>query len=78
MQHLGEFADEQLAEYIVMEVGSDMFRLASECDKLVTYMHYQKISKLTREIIDEVIYCEIDANNFAVLDTLVTDTEKTL
>ena len=75
---LGELADDSQCEYLVEQIGNDMFRLAQEADKLKTYAKFHSIAKLDKKIIDAVIYTETDANNFAVLDSLLTDKQATL
>lgn len=65
-------------EYMQGLIGDDMFRLAQEADKLVTYAKFHHIEKIDQKTIDMVIYSETDANNFAVLDTLLTDKKQTL
>lgn len=55
-----------------------MFRLAQEADKLKTYAQYHDLKSVDKKTIDNIIYTETDANNFAVLDTLLTDKEQTL
>ena len=75
---LGELVSDDDVEYMIEQVGEDMYRLASEIDKIVTYAKYHSIEKVDREIIDCVIYTQTDANNFTVLDTLLTDKKKTL
>lgn len=55
-----------------------MFRLAQEADKVVTYAKYHGLAMVDQKTIDAIIYTETDANNFAVLDTLLTDKKQTL
>jgi len=55
-----------------------MFRLAHEADKLITYAKYHDMKTIDKKTIDMVIYTETDANNFAVLDTMLTDKKQTL
>ncbi len=75
---LGELVSGEDVDYIVSIVGNDMFRLAHEADKLKTYAKFHNMEKVNREVIDNVVYTETDANNFAVLDTMLTDKQKTL
>lgn len=75
---LGELVAEDDVDYIIGQVGEDMFRLANEADKIKTYANYHNLSSLNRKAIDTIIYTETDANNFAVLDTLLTDKQSTL
>lgn len=55
-----------------------MFRLAHESHKIVTYAKYHNLNKVDKKMIDEIVYSETDANNFAVLDTFLTDKKQTL
>ncbi|MBP6910202.1 hypothetical protein KBC03_01235 [Patescibacteria group bacterium] len=75
---LGELVSEQDIDYMIAQIGEDMFRLAHEADKLVTYAKYHSLASVDRKLIDTVIYTETDANNFAVLDTLLGDKQQTL
>lgn len=75
---LGEIVSDNDIDHIIEQVGEDMFRLAHECDKIVTYAKYKGLTNVDRKTIDEVVYSETDANNFAVLDTLLTDKKQTL
>ncbi len=60
------------------QVGTDMFRLAGEAEKINDYARFHQLTKIDKETIDLIIYTETDSNNFAVLDTLLTDKKKTL
>lgn len=77
-QLLGDLVSDTEVEYLVEQIGTDMFRLAQEADKLTTYARFHGLTKINKKTIDTVIYTETDANNFAVLDTLLTDKEQTL
>lgn len=77
-QLLGDLVSDTEVEYLLEQIGTDMFRLAQEADKLITYARFHGLTKLNKKTIDTVIYTETDANNFAVLDTLLTDKEQTL
>lgn len=55
-----------------------MFRLANECEKIKTYANYHDMKKVDKKCIEMIVYTETDANNFAVLDTLLTDKQQTL
>ncbi len=63
---------------MIDQIGTDMFRLANESQKLIEYAAAHKLQKIDKQTIDLIIYTETDANNFAVLDTLLTDKKQTL
>lgn len=75
---LGELVTDENIDYMIAQIGDDLFRLAHESDKIVTYAKYHNISTIDKKTIDLLIYSETDANNFAVLDTLLTDKKQTL
>lgn len=75
---VGETISSEDIDYLVSIVGNDMFRLAHEADKLLTYAKYHTIEKIDKTLIDTIVYTETDANNFAVLDSMLTDKEQTL
>lgn len=75
---LGDIASDGDVEYMLAQIGNDMFRLATEADKVVTYAKYHNLSKVDQKTIDAIIYTETESNNFAVLDTLLTDKKQTL
>lgn len=75
---LGDTVSSDDMDYLISIIGNDMFRLAHEADKLSTYAKYHSLQKIDKSLIDTIVYTETDANNFAVLDTMLTDKEQTL
>lgn len=77
-QRLGDIVSDADVDYMQWQIWDDMFRLAQEADKVVTYAKYHGLAMVDQKTIDAIIYTETDANNFAVLDTLLTDKKQTL
>ena len=75
---LGDLIDGRLANGMVSIVGTNMYHLANECEKLKLYAQYHNISKLTEEHITTIVYAQSEINSFSILDNLFTNKEKTL
>jgi DNA polymerase III delta subunit len=71
-QKLGNHYSAPVADYLISYVGSDLFRIEQECDKISSYLQYTKQDKLTEQDMEAIIYTPIQANAFAVLDALAT------
>ena len=67
---------EQTAELIVKKVGSSMARLMSELDKLIVYCAVHDISKVDEKIINKVVYGNVEADSFALMDYFYRDVNK--
>jgi DNA polymerase III delta subunit len=69
-QKLGDHYSAQVADYLISYVGSDLFRIEQECDKISAYLQYTKQDKITEHDMESIIYTPIQVNAFAVLDAL--------
>lgn len=77
-QRLGELVTGDTATLIVATVGTSLFHLANECDKLQSYADYHALKKLTPEQITTIVYAQAEINSFAILDNFFTNKNKTL
>lgn len=65
-------------DYFLAQVGSDLYRLESEADKLVTWAEKNAISTISKNHIDLVVFGQVQANTFALFDHMFVHMDKTL
>lgn len=70
-ERLGEYFTQELATYLLTYVGTNMFRLEQECEKITAYLTYTGRKDLSDEEQERIIYTPLANNNFDVLDALV-------
>jgi DNA polymerase III subunit delta len=69
--------DTGAAAYLVGMVGTDLRRLASESDKLMTYLSGEKGRKvITKELIDDLVRYARELSNFDLTDAIVAGERK--
>lgn len=61
--------DKEIVDYIINLVWTDMFSLYNESYKLKFYVDYNK-TKLTKKIIDDVVFSQSSINAFDILDNI--------
>jgi len=64
--------------YFVEKVGSDLYHIQLECDKLLTYANIHHITQIEPKHIDLLCFGILDTNSFAFFDLLLTDKDKAL
>ncbi len=69
-QKLGTYFSPSLAEYLISFVGSDLFRLSEEADKITTYLAHMGKQELTESERNAIIYTPLQVNAFWVLDAI--------
>lgn len=77
-QRLGELVTSDTATFLVATVGTSLFHIANECDKLQLYANYHQLKKLTPEQIQTIVYNQSEINSFVILDNFFTNKQKTL
>ncbi len=77
-QRLGELVTSDIATLLVATVGTSLFHIANECDKLQIYAEYHKLKKLTPKDIESIVYAQSEINSFSILDNFFTNKKKTL
>ncbi|USN55647.1 MAG: hypothetical protein H6765_03510 [Candidatus Peribacteria bacterium] len=77
-KQLGTLTTPQLSEHIINLVGTNLYNLAHESDKLRRYCSYNHITQLTNQIIEDIVYQQSETNSFNILDNLYTNNKKAL
>ncbi len=65
-------------DYFLLQVGSDMYRLQSEREKLRMWTQVHNKNTINKTDIDTVVFGQVQANTFALFDYLFTDVNKAL
>lgn len=65
-------------DYFLTQVGSDLYRLESEADKLVIRAQKNAVTTITKAHIDAVVFGQVQANTFALFDYMFVNMDKTL
>lgn len=64
--------------YFLAKTGENLMHIIHECDKLIRYAQYNKLTQLSNEQLDLLVVCQTEVEAFGLLDTLFTDTKRTL
>ena len=72
-----QWSDETL-DYFIQQVGSDLYRLRSEVQKLSLRANRKNHTQIHKEHIDEVVFTMIEGDVFAVFDALFKDIKKSM
>lgn len=72
------FIPNDVVEYLLMKVGGNLYRLRFECEKLKIRCEVQKKSKIDQDMIDNVVFGQVEANAFKLLDYMHTDPRKAM
>lgn len=71
---LSEYSiDHATIQYFLTKVGSDLYRLWFECDKLRTRAKVKQQTKIDESMIDLVVFGQVETDSFALLKTLFTN-----
>ena len=75
-----EQLDDSTAQYLIQRVGTNLSRLHSEMDKVLTYMEEEMTGsqKVTTDLIDEVVWGEVETDSFALLDEMYVDAKRAM
>jgi len=68
--------DHATIQYFLTKVGSDLYRIRFECDKLKTRTKIKQQKKIDEEMIDAIVFGQVEVSSFALLTTLFTDKKK--
>ena len=66
------------AETIVRLVGTNLYNLSHEAEKLLLYAQYHSLDQLTDKHIHSVVYQQWEGDNFKILDNIITNPQKAL
>jgi len=70
--------ESDVLDYFLLQVGSDMYRLQSEREKLSVWTQVHNKTTITKKDIDTVVFGQVQPNTFALFDYLFTDIDKAL
>ena len=65
--------DHATIQYFLTKVGSDLYRLWFECDKLNTRTKIKQQKKIDETMIDLIVFGQVEVDSFALLDALFTN-----
>lgn len=68
----------QQAAYIVAHVGNNLYNLHHECDKVVHYCMYHKLTSIETSVLDTLLYKQAAHDSFKVLDSMFSDPNKAI
>lgn len=71
-------SDSETTDYLLLKVWNNLYRLSSEVEKINLFCEKNKISKLTNEIIDNVVFGSSDINSFELFDHFFTDKNRVI
>ena len=69
---------EDVLEYFLAKVGSDLYHILHECEKLVLFCQLHGEKTVTFSTIDRINFGFVESNSFAFFDLLFTDKKKCL
>lgn len=76
-QKLGDLIWPDELQYFIELVWDDLFFVSNEINKLFFYCK-EKNTKITKKVIDQIVYPKAIVNSFAILDSMFFDKKKTL
>lgn len=62
-----------VVKYLLAKVGTDLYRLWFECDKLRTRAKVKQLQTIDETVVDTVVFGLVETDSFALLKTLFTD-----
>ncbi|MEI6118863.1 MAG: hypothetical protein WCP92_06680 [bacterium] len=65
--------DHVTIQYFLTKVGSDLYRIWFECDKLKTRTKIKNQKKIDDNMIDLIVFGQVETDSFALLKALFTD-----
>lgn len=63
-------------QYFLTKVGSDLYRIRFECDKLKTRATLKETKNIDEAMIDYIVFGQVETNSFTLLKALFTDKKK--
>jgi DNA polymerase III delta subunit len=70
--------DHATIQYFLTKVGSDLYRIWFECDKLKIRTKIKNEKKIDEAMIDLIVFGQVETDSFTLLKTLFTDTKKAI
>lgn len=75
-QLAGLKVDTQTIDYLILQVGNDLYRLSHECAKLHAWCLWTHANTVSQQLIDTVVYGQVHANVFSFFDFLLSEPDK--
>jgi len=75
---IGCSIDRSMIQYFLTKVGSDLYRIWFECDKLKTRTTIKQQKTIDEAMIDMIVFGQVEINSFLLLKTLFTDKIKAI
>lgn len=70
--------DHSMIQYFLTKVGSDLYRIWFECDKLKTWTSIKHQKEIDEAMIDLIVFGQVETNSFLLLKTLFVDKKKAI
>lgn len=70
--------DHSMVQYLISKVGSDLYRIWFECDKLKTRTKIKQQKIIDEDMIDLIVFGQVETNSFTLLQTLFVDEKKAI
>ncbi len=70
--------DHPTIHYLLTKVGSDLYRVWSECDKLRTWATVKDKKTIDEAMIDYIVFGQVETDSFLLLKALFTDQRKAM
>ena len=70
--------DHSMIQYLISKVGSDLYRIWFECDKLRTWTKIKQQKIIDEDMIDMIVFGQVETNSFTLLQTLFVDKKKAI
>lgn len=74
----GIYIPTDVVEYMLAKVGTDLYRLRFECEKLYIRCTEKKVATITIALVDSIVFGAIDTNSFTLLEKLFADPQGAL
>jgi DNA polymerase-3 subunit delta len=72
------YIDHATIQYFLTKVGTDLYRIRFECDKLKTRTKLKQQKKIDEAMIDAIVFGQVETDSFTLLKTLFTDKKKAI
>ena len=69
----GLYMPSDVVEYMLAKVGTDLYRLWFECEKLYIRCTEKKITTIDMTIVDAIVFGDVDIDAFTLLEKLFAD-----
>lgn len=70
--------DHSTIQYLITKVGSDLYRIWFECDKLKTWTKVRNQKIIDETMIDLIVFGQVETDSFLLLKTLFVDKIKAI